>query len=508
MRVTRWVAIVIVGLFPIGLTAAPRNTAITLNATVIEIDTTQNTLVASGEVRAVYRKYTANADYLEYNSTQKNLILNDHIQIQGPSQNYVMDHLEYNGTIQKGRIQNLKGRLGKLRVTGESMTIANDKLSLKNATITGCDWETPDYIIQAHELHIYPQWGFFVAFDNWVRIGQFPALWVPTFIYCSRDYSLIAANASVPEIGGSQREGGYIRQRFGYFFDKSSNGSAMVGYAQLLGPLIGVTHLQTFSDWVSTQVKVASNGSDGVEYAGILSVDLIPNEAVSSGDDILSGIVDNFNRSLRLPTTQLKLGTTYREQINDSRVSKPYFSTIEFNHLDLPADFGLTGYIGYSQVQENTLEGLFTESPDAYTSLDLGRRFQLSDTGSIQVNTLYFGNWYSRMTTWQRLFGRISYLKIFPLGSAEFSYTARFFSTTNQSPFEFERKYAIENNELGTTLMMNVGDVGVGTQVNYDLDTKGFRTLDFIIVPQFHCWRLPLRWKTIEGQFSFGVELL
>ena len=485
------------------------NQIVTINAMTIAYASSENQLLASENVLIEFRNYTIRSKEFEFNSESRYGIVSGNIEISGPSQNIKADLITYDGLNYIGTIQTLHGRIGKLIIAGDSARITPEKIMIKNASVTGCDSPTPDYIIRSSQLDIYPQWGVLISFDNWVSIGSIPSLWMPTFIYGSRNYSLLANNSSVPELGGNPIEGGYVRQKFGYFINQDSHGAVTVALSQNLGAVFAASHLQRLDDHTHLNIRTALNGSDGPEYQVVAGFDLgyIPPPAVVS-DDLLMGAFDQFNPSAYLPAGQAQIGTTLREIINDSRVSKPYFVSFQLNPVSVisPATL-ISSRFDHSNTQERSLTGIDTASFETGFSGNISHRLPLSNTAGIDLNSFYYGNFYSVSTPWQRWFGRVAISDVGPMITAELSMTQKFWGTDTISPFEFERKYAIQGTEVGAKLLSTQGTAVYGVEVNYDIDNRRYRTVDFLVTPQFHCWRLPLRWKTVEGQFTFGVEL-
>jgi len=482
---------------------------VTLNATEITYTTSENQLSATGNVVIEYRNTSTRADQFEFNSKSRVGVVSGNVALIGTNHRFSADQITYDGSTYTGTVRSLKGKLGKLIIDGKTTQITPEKITINTASITGCDSVTPDYTIRSSLLEVYPQWGVFISFDNWVSIGSVPVLWMPTFIYGSRDYSLLAANSSIPEIGANPVEGGYIRQKLGYFFNKNSNGALILEYCQNLGPVIGVTHIQRWDNQSRINIKTASNGSDGLEYQLIASLDLdTPTIPTASSDDFVIGMIDQLGQRFHLPAGQFKMGSTLRELINDSRVSKPYLVGFQINPLPIIPNFEISGMIDHALTQERTITGNEVTDYETAISGEFTKRWALRDTTTLELKSLYYGNFYANAGPWQRWFGRIAVLEALALATIECSLTQKLWATTNLSPFEFERKYAIQGTEIGTKILSTIGTSTYGIEVNYDMDNTRYRTLDFIFTPLFHCWRMPLRWKTIEGQFTFSIELL
>lgn len=484
---------------------------VALDASVIDYDLENRALSASGNVQVAYKKYISHSNYLKYTAGDQLTILSGNINIVGPSQNIKAERINYNGGLYSGTIEPFNAKIGKMSITGKSASISPTKIIISKASITGCEASPPDYIIRASELLLYPQWGVLVSFDNWVYVGSIPTLWMPTFIYGSRDYSLFASNSSIPEFGITPREGAHIRQKFGYFVDHQNSGVFSIGLSQHRGPLVSVSHFLSTHDHLHFHFLGASNGSDGIEYAAKGAIDIITEpKQTDTHDDTLLAMFESFNNSLRLPPGQVQFGTTHRENISDSRVSKPYFISFELNDVSLiNRETRLSGKLGRSHIIEETLTYKHADDGETNVSGTLSHQIPISSSTSLDLQTFYIGYLYDSQSPWHRLFGRAAVRERWsPAIEAEISLSQKLWNTENKSPFEFERRYAIEGTEIGIKLTSKVGTTIMGVEANYDIDNKKYRNIDFIVTPEYHCWRLPLRWKTIEGQIRFGIELL
>ncbi len=509
MRALKWLPLlaILTAVSP-TVAAIKGDQVVTLNATTISYSTTENQLSASGNVVIEYRNYIVGSKEFEFNSKTRYGVVSGNVDISGPSQNIKADFITYDGFNYIGKIQKLSGKVGKFIISGDSVRITPEKIMIKNASVTACDSPTPDYIIRSAQLDIFPQWGVLISFDNWVTIGSTAILWMPTFIYGSRDYSLLANNSSVPELGANPIEGAYIRQKLGYFINKDSHGAFTVELSQNWGPGIAISHLQRLDSNTHVTIKTALNGSDGPEYKITGGFVFGGGPPVAASEDLLMEVFDQFNPSAYLPAGQAQIGTTLREIINDSWVSKPYFVSFQLNPISVlsPSTF-LSTTLEHGNFQERSLTGIEASSFETAVGGTISHKLALSRTAGIEFSSFYYGNFYNTVTPWQRWFGRVSVSETWPSASVEVSMTQKFWGTETTSPFEFERKYAIQGTEIGGKFLTKQGITVYGIEVNYDIDYRLYRSFDILVTPQFHCWRLPLRWKTVEGQITFGVEL-
>ncbi|NBV42940.1 LPS-assembly protein LptD, partial [bacterium] len=441
-----------------SLSALPKQGTVEIAGESVEYNVSTNYLSATDNVIVRYNKYVLKTDELAYDIYSKSLLASGNVKIAAPSQSYEARYISYNAITLEGHADHLSARVGKLSLTGDTMVLADNTVRIKNATLTGCSGDPPDYRIEAEQLILYPKWGVLVAVNNWIYLGNTRLFWMPTFIYGESAYGLLSRSSGIPEIGSSQREGAYLKTRIPYFINRESKGNILAGYAYNFGPILGVTHIEDLPSIGSMQLKLISNGSDGTEYATIMesTFDLSDRTARNDDDSLLSYFA-RFEDSLR-PVIRTKFGSTYREIINDSRVSMLFFQSIDIKKIDLPGNVRGTLFGQHSATVETALNGNSAAARTTVINTELEKQYSITDQVSAYLSGMYYGNWYDASATWQRLFAKIGTVFKYQGGETEISLTQHIYSTVNESPFDFERKYAIESNEIGARTVLNLGE--------------------------------------------------
>ena len=125
--------------------------------------------------------------------------------------------------------------------------------------------------------------------------------------------------------------------------------------------------------------------------------------------------------------------------------------------------------------------------------------------GSTLISNL---NWYGNGETWQRLFASF-YLDV-PIIAIKprLFYIKKLMQPYGQSPFEYERKYARVSDEVGLRMDIPLWGLEWGYEAFYDLERDTMRTQNIRTSFLFDCWKLSIKANTIEGNFSFDVELM
>ncbi|NDC82829.1 LPS-assembly protein LptD [bacterium] len=486
---------------PISITA---QSVVTINADLIDYSNDTESITANTNVKLQYRSYTSSSDLFFYNTKSLEGVVSGSVVVTASNQLLRADKIVYNGTNLTGEINNINAIFGKYRISGKTAKINPAEVIVDHATFTSCDGSPPDYLIQSERISLYPQWGVMVAFNNWVSVKNTPILWLPTFIFGSKDYSLLASNSSIPEFGANAREGAYIRQRLGYFINPKNTGAATIGYSSNWGGVARLNNLYRFSDTIYSQLGLGSNGSDGFDYSAIITIDLADKPQVSNDTD---NIWDSLSIKNNIPPIKLSAGTKYREYITDSRVSNPFFIDSTWTISSFLFD-GITsqGTSSLRRVDELTLSGTSVQSGEIILDHDLFYNFAIFNDQKIRVGGIYKYRGYDLME-WQRGFAQVAYSLNKNDQDFTFSYSQRLFSSTTESPFEFERKYALQGSEIGIQYQLINKQINYGVELNFDLEASRCRTFDIVISPKFHCWKVPLRWKSVEGTITFGIEL-
>jgi len=486
--------------------------SLTVSGDQIDYETTRTGVTASKNVAIRYGTHLIQTRYAAFDIPSQNISIPKDFRYRYQQTQVSGSSMVYNFKTHEGHIKNIQAKIEKTHITGKTLDINNSRVEMENLTFTTCDKDEPDYEVHAELVHFYPQVGFMVAFNNtlYTKFLPFP-LWIPTYIYASRSYSIIGSSSAIPEIGANNREGLYAKHRFGYFFNEHSAGTLDLGwYIERGGFLYGFTHLQETSDSSELHLEAHMVGHDGFEglaayYTNLFSAEIDENEETKSP---LLRLLQSFKSDNSKVVSRLHTGVAHRQLINDSRVTQLPFVKVVLHETDMLEDWKLAGELGWADVKEETPEYTFHEEYNTHLQFSLGKMYPLAPSTNFGTDLFSYTNWYESGQSWQRLFASF-YLdfKLVDLQPRLF-YIKKIMNPYGSSPFEYEQKYATVSDEIGTRVAFPLLGLEWGYEAFYDLDRKKLRTQKFTTSFLFDCWKLSVQSNTITGTFSFGVELL
>ncbi len=423
----------------------------------------------------------------------------------------------YNFKTHEGIVNEIEIKADKTTITGRSLDIDKNRLAIEHLKFTTCEKDTPDYEVHSEIVHFYPQVGFMVAFNNtlYTQFLPFP-IWIPTYIYGSRSYSIIGSSSAVPEIGANKREGLYLKHRVGYYFNERSTGTIDLGvYLQRGGYWYGFTHLEEVSNSSEVHISAHMVGHDGFEGLAAYYTDLITMKQDSDEEEenntlfgkLLFKTLQDFKNDTATVASRLHTGIRYRQLLNDSRVSHLPFVKLMLHDTEIVENWKLSGNVGWAHVKEETENYTFQEGSNTHSQLSLDTTYPIAASTNIGTTLISDMNWYDNQKTWQRLFASF-YLdfQVIDLQPRLF-YIKKLMDPYGESPFEYEKKYATVSDEVGARINFPLLGLEWGYEVFYNLDEKRLRTQNIHTSIPFDCWKLTLKTNTIQGTFSFGVEL-
>jgi hypothetical protein len=502
------VYILIAVLIWVGAINAKQAREILIEGDTISCDLAVGNVNASGNVKLNYRGYDIYSESIFYSVPEDTLWFPKRFQMQKASQNIVANDLEYHFDTSQGEAITLDAKISRLNIKGDKIVFMPDKIIIHGAKFTTCDQDDQHYWVKSNKMFLYPQWGFFVSWDNVFHTSFLPLdPWVPTYIYGSRTYSLVGSSTPIPEIGANKREGGYAKQRYGYFFNEKSTGTLDFGYTQNLGFFVGFNHGFGLNEISNLNLRAHYLERDDFEGAVEYRLDIAKrNQRSHDTEDVIGGFFKKFTPE-ELPSSRLTLLMQHREILLDSRVSylpKVQFEVNEYNILDLGVYFNAMTSIG--RVQEETFENEFNKAGERSLSGGLRKNFELSKDWYLETRAFFIGDWYDSGERWRRSFFATTLGWECPILQPRLSYTKKL-SNNGATPFEFKRMYALRNDEIGLELTQEFGWTELALDADYEIEDKKFRNFDLIASVRFHCWRLVVRWLMQQRQFTLGVDI-
>ena len=390
-----------------------------------------------------------------------------------------------------------------MHINGQKMIITPEKIEILNADFTTCPQPQPHYLIKSREIQFYPKWGVFVAFDGILYFYQVPVMYLPSYIYGSRQYAFGQESFSspLPLIGKDEEQGWYIKENLGYFFDIHSSGTLDLGYIQRDGYYAGFNHYFSFNNQQDLNLKLyyveKYVGAARISYNWRLPRQKKEKESVNLIDEFLFNF---YNRDL--PLSSFNFIVSYNDLNNNYRVSYLPLLSFEINKMTLPLNFNLTTDMNIGNIKENATSLQFVRGN---LNSRIAKEYQLHSI-KIEPSLSYYGYWYKDMSKWERILGKINLSWELPLLNPGFSYTKIFFKD-GASPFIFDTKDAIENNEIGFSLLSQPFSHELSIDTHYNLDNKSYRDINFKVKINSDCYKVILNYEFIEKEFRFGVEI-
>jgi hypothetical protein len=500
------------------------NTDIVVSGDHIDYDTNSKNLVASQNVEITFGQHQLHTNHSTFNIVSQNIKIQSPFTYEHQGIRVIGSKMIYNFQNHNGNIKNVQATIENAHISGSELDIDDTRLALHNLRFTTCNKPTPDYEVHSELVHFYPQVGFMVAFNNTIHTQFLPfPLWIPTYIYGSRSYSIIGSSSAMPEIGANNREGLYAKYRIGYFFNTHSTGTLDLGwYIERGGFLYGFTHLLETSQTSEVHLEAHMVGRDGFEGLAAYYTDIFTEEKTETTDitdatdatesdemdSPLFSILNDFQEPLEKRLSRLHLGVSHRKLINDSRVTQLPFAKIVVNETPLVDSWRLSGDVGWASGKEETPTYAFIEDQNTHLELTIGKVYGLAPSTNFGITLVSNNNWYGTGKTWQRLFSAFHLdFKAFDTQPRIF-YIKKLMNPYGESPFEYEKKYAMVSDEIGTRVETPWLGLEWGYEAFYDLERKELRTQNIKTSFLFDCWKLSIQANTIAGNFSFGVELL
>lgn len=499
MRLRNIIILVIIAVFP-----NVANTIKVEGESVHYYNKTQK-ISASGNVVIQYKGYHITAPEVYYDNGTKIIQFPQNLEVMGTDYHITANNVEFNLNSVVGTSKYLQSRIGKLHIKSTKTSIKDGRIDLKNATLTTCDLnKEPHYHLESRRLFLFPQFGFLVAYDNWLKSSFLPFdIWVPTFVYGNQKYSLV--KSPLPHFGSNEREGFFVKHGFGYFIDETSHGSIDIGNTEKQGLWLGFTHNQMLDQQNMLRVSSHLLGDEAVEggitwFHELRNVD--PQE--STENNSLNGL---FDRGILSSNGRIISTVHFRELIIDSWVDKIPKLTLEIDpfYLDEDKQLDVRYMASIGRIREYTIndETRLHNQAQLYWTLRKKWDFPFFDPKS---QLTHFGYWYSDVEPWQRVVGDLSINIDLSILKPKITYR-KVVIKDGSSPFDFQRIYAIEEDEIEINASKRLWNWEAGIVAAYE--TKGWdpRIANISLTYHFHCWGITFNYETVREQFGFGFQL-
>jgi lipopolysaccharide assembly outer membrane protein LptD (OstA) len=431
-----------------------------IQADTIEYLKDQNLVMARGQVHIQQGTVNLYADNIRYDTDSQDVQANGHVVWQDGSETVEMESLTYNMRIKKGKAFNIKTTVPPWITIGSEVDIEKDKITIKNAIATTCDYapEYQHYHLETDKITIYS--GDYLVAENVVfYIGKVPVFYFPFFVKAIHD---VRTPFSF-QTGSTSVLGNYLLLTNNYLFSPTNYGALYTDYFSKKGIGIGFRNEFALNDYSAFSLYfygIEEKDTDKFRYEsrlrglwavssslqGRVEADL-PGDAffssdysVARRDPSLVSTQREYDISTTLTRQQYTLGVLFRRQLLadpndptgtnfiDSLINLPqvnfslfpqplidknfikYDLTLNADHTYTQANgfyvSHLTGDFGLSESK------VFLKTQTFYTRVDLNETFQdVSDVGVTQgagasgstnlltVSSTWAGRWSEFYTT-------------------------------------------------------------------------------------------------------------
>ena len=239
--------------FIIGLVSAVHGelsfnleTNVKIQADFIQYLRDQELVVSNGSVHIQQGAVHLYADKIRYDVNAQDVHGEGHVVWQNESDEIEAQSLTYNLKTQKGKAFNIRTTSPPWISTGSEIDIEPQKVVIKDATTTTCDYE-PDYRhfhMKADKIIIYS--GNYLVAENVVLfIGKVPVFYFPFFVRTIHDLSTPFSIST----GQTDYLGNYLLVTTSYLFNPKSYGALYGDYFAKKGLGLGVRHEIALNDY-------------------------------------------------------------------------------------------------------------------------------------------------------------------------------------------------------------------------------------------------------------------
>jgi lipopolysaccharide assembly outer membrane protein LptD (OstA) len=217
-----------------------------IQADTIEYLKDKNLVMARGQVHIQQGIVNLYADNIRYDTDSQDVQANGHVVWQDGSQTVEMESLTYNMRIKKGKAFNIKTTVPPWITIGSEVDIEKDKITIKNAIATTCDYapEYQHYHLETDKITIYS--GDYLVAENVVfYIGKVPVFYFPFFVKAIHD---VRTPFSF-QTGSTSVLGNYLLLTNNYLFSPTNYGALYTDYFSKKGIGIGFRNEFALNDY-------------------------------------------------------------------------------------------------------------------------------------------------------------------------------------------------------------------------------------------------------------------
>ncbi len=220
-------------------------TNVKIQADYIQYLRDQELVVAKGDVHIQQGTVNLYADKIRYDVNAQDIHADGHVIWQNESDEIEAQSLTFNLKTQKGKGLNIRTTSPPWISTGSEIDIEPQKVTIKDAITTTCDYE-PDYRhfhMKADKIVIYSG-NYLVAENVVLYIGKVPVFYFPFFVRTIHDLSTPFSVS-----GQTDYLGNYLLVTTSYLFNPKSYGALYADYFAKKGLGLGVRHEIALNDY-------------------------------------------------------------------------------------------------------------------------------------------------------------------------------------------------------------------------------------------------------------------
>lgn len=215
-----------------------------LEAEYLSYNYDQRIVTATGTVILKYQEINLQADYMEIDLNNNSLVAKGNIKLHDKDRDAEGDELVYDLDTRTGVINGMTGSftdpgiVGSVFMTGTSVSIAEGKYLMDDASLTTCDREEPHFKIEADEIEIYLNDKIVMRRVRYYE-GRFHLFSLPYLVISLKEDE---EGLQVPDFGFSASEGFFVKVSYGYVINKNHSGIVRIDMMNRLGMATGIDH--------------------------------------------------------------------------------------------------------------------------------------------------------------------------------------------------------------------------------------------------------------------------
>lgn len=478
-----------------------------LDADRIHYDKEAHALHASGNVSLTYQNFTVTSSVFTYNTMTHTVHFPEPLRLFNASQSITADSLHYWFLKGRGTATGIHLQTPNLTFHAQKLTVNRSSVRLQQTSLTTCNHFPPHYAIHSEKATLYPMIGLLVARNNRIQVSFLPfSLRTPYFIYGTNPAAILGEQAYLPEFGTNKTQGVYAIYKFAYILSPLLSGSINLGYSEKLQWILGGNTLYS-------QTPKLRHGSHYHWYPNEHKLSLYHEtrythtfyKPTKKALNFIDQLSQQFNTNPRNSTLAVGLFFQQDDLTNDYWVShlpgiilkNMYFKD---NHLDSETTFTL------SKTREtDSRTPSYTNERFAFSHMLLLKK-PLSPRFVASAGTTSDVFLYPQTTGWYRFFFNAGLTVAGPF-QPSLTYLKKI-KNTGSSPFNYERAYALNSDEIGFQLQHDFRHFRFSVDSFYTLNTGKFRQLSLSSMVKFHCWGIGFSWKSQQEAFNITATLL